>query len=102
MEAVKSAALKAVHESNEIMTRVGAGTPMGDALRRFWMPALLSDELKRDGAPVRLRVMGEDLVSFRDSDGKVNSAVIHSLAMPDSAIPARQDPIRMEQMAQVE
>jgi phenylpropionate dioxygenase-like ring-hydroxylating dioxygenase large terminal subunit len=71
VEAVKSAALKAVHENNEIMTRVGAGTPMGDALRRFWMPALLSDELERDGAPVRLRVMGEDLVSFRDSDGKV-------------------------------
>jgi phthalate 4,5-dioxygenase len=71
MEGVASAALKAVHENNEIMTRVGAGTPMGDALRRFWIPALLSDELKRDGAPARLRIMGEDLVSFRDSDGRV-------------------------------
>jgi phthalate 4,5-dioxygenase len=71
VEAVMSAALKAVHENNEIMTRVGAGTPMGDALRRFWIPALLSDELKRDGAPARLRILGEDLVSFRDSDGRV-------------------------------
>ena len=50
MEAVKSAALNAVHENNEIMTRVGADTPMGNALRRFWMPALVSNELERDGA----------------------------------------------------
>jgi len=71
VEAVKSAALNAVHENNEIMTRVGADTPMGNALRRFWMLALVSNELERDGAPVRLRIMGEDLVSFRDTNGRV-------------------------------
>jgi phthalate 4,5-dioxygenase len=72
VEAAKiSPALNAVHANNEIMTRVGPGTPMGDALRRFWMPALLGSELKPDGAPVRLRLLGEDLVSFRDTDGRI-------------------------------
>ena len=45
---------------------------MGDLMRRYWMPALLSDELGGpDGDPVPLRLLGEDLVAFRDSDGRV-------------------------------
>lgn len=60
-----------VHENNELMTRVGPGTPMGEVLRRFWTPALLTSELESDGAPVRLRIYGEDLVAFRDSNGEV-------------------------------
>lgn len=56
---------------NELLTRVGPGTPMGTLLRRFWMPALVTDEIaEADGTPVRLRIMGEDLVAFRDSDGR--------------------------------
>jgi phthalate 4,5-dioxygenase oxygenase subunit len=66
-----NAAINTLRENNEIMTRVGPGTLMGDALRRFWMPALLCSELKADGAPVRLRMLGEDLVSFRDTNGRV-------------------------------
>jgi len=76
MEAAKnaaavSAALNAVRENGEIITRVGRGTPMGEAMRRFWLPALLSTEVLRDGPPLRLRILGEDLVAFRDTDGQV-------------------------------
>jgi phenylpropionate dioxygenase-like ring-hydroxylating dioxygenase large terminal subunit len=57
---------------NERLTRVGLGTPMGNVFRRYWLPALLSSELaKPDGAPLRLRLLGEDLVAFRDTDGNV-------------------------------
>src|SRR5438445_1493607 len=59
-------------EDNELVTRVGPGTPMGLTLRRYWMPALLSSELPHaDGDPLRVRVLGEDLVAFRDSNGSV-------------------------------
>jgi len=59
-------------EDNELLCRVGKGTPMGELLRRFWLPALLSAELAEpDGHPKRLRIMGEDLLAFRDSRGQV-------------------------------
>lgn len=59
-------------EENDLLVRTGLGTPMGSLLRRFWMPALLSDELPApDCAPVRLRLLGEDLVAFRDTEGRV-------------------------------
>ena len=59
-------------EENERLTRVGAGTPAGELFRRYWLPALLSEELpENDGAPVRVRLLGEDLVAFRDSEGHV-------------------------------
>jgi len=57
---------------NELLTRTGPGTPMGDLFRRFWMPALLSQELPEpDGPPVRVKIIGEDLVAFRDTEGRV-------------------------------
>jgi phthalate 4,5-dioxygenase len=57
-------------EENELICRVGPGTPMGTLLRRFWMPALLSEELPEpDGRPVRVRLLGENLVGFRDTNG---------------------------------
>ena len=47
-------------EQNELLTRTGPGTPMGDVMRRYWMPALLTLELPApDGAPVRVRLLGE-------------------------------------------
>ncbi len=59
-------------EDNEILCRVGKGTPMGELFRRFWLPALLVAELPApDAAPRRLRILGEDLVAFRDSAGRV-------------------------------
>jgi len=60
------------HEENELLTRVGTGTPMGGLMRRYWIPALLSEEIAMpDCAPVRVRLLGEDLVAFRDSHGNV-------------------------------
>src|SRR5215472_16614717 len=57
---------------NETLTRTGPGTAMGALFRRFWVPVLLSRELpEREGPPVRVRLMGEDLIAFRDSEGKV-------------------------------
>lgn len=59
-------------EDNELISRVGPGSPMGDVMRRYWMPALLSSELPHaDSDPVRVRLLGEDLVAFRDTNGKV-------------------------------
>jgi phthalate 4,5-dioxygenase len=59
-------------EDNEILTRVGPGTPMGDLLRRYWIPACLSSEVAEpDGPPVRVRLLCEDLVAFRDTNGHV-------------------------------
>jgi phthalate 4,5-dioxygenase len=57
---------------NEKLTRVGPGTPMGTLMRRYWQPACLSSELPEpDGAPLRLRLLGEDLIAFRDTAGAV-------------------------------
>ena len=56
---------------NAVLTRTGAGTPMGDYFRRFWVPVLLSRELPApDCPPLRVTVMGEDLVAFRDTRGQ--------------------------------
>lgn len=58
-------------EDNHLLTRTGPGTPMGDLFRRYWIPALKSDELAPDGHTIRIRLLGEDLVAFRDTEGKV-------------------------------
>jgi len=59
-------------EDNELLTRIGPATPMGEVMRRYWQPALISSELpERDGPPVRLRLLGEDLIAFRDTNGRV-------------------------------
>ncbi|MCZ4314324.1 Rieske 2Fe-2S domain-containing protein [Comamonadaceae bacterium G21597-S1] len=57
---------------NELLTRTNAGTAMGDMLRRYWTPVLLSRELPEpDCPPKKLKVMGEDLLAFRDTTGRV-------------------------------
>ena len=59
-------------EENELMCRVGAGTPTGDLIRHYWLPAIMSSEvLENDGPPLRVRLLGEDLVAFRDTHGRV-------------------------------
>jgi nitrite reductase/ring-hydroxylating ferredoxin subunit len=58
-------------EENELLTRVGPGTVMGDLMREYWMPFLYSWEVEADGPPLRVRLAGEDLIVFRDSDGKL-------------------------------
>ena len=57
---------------NDLLTRTGPDAAMGQYFRRFWQPAALSEELpEADGPPLRLTVLGEELVAFRDSDGRV-------------------------------
>jgi phthalate 4,5-dioxygenase oxygenase subunit len=59
-------------EHNEMLVRTGPGTPMGELFRRFWLPVLLSEELPApDCTPVRLRILSEDLVAFKDSGNRV-------------------------------
>jgi phthalate 4,5-dioxygenase len=59
-------------EENELLTRVEDEAPMGQAMRRYWLPALLAEDVaKPGGRPVRVRLFGEDLVAFRDSEGKL-------------------------------
>ena len=58
-------------EENAYLTRTGPDTPMGAFMRRFWMPFMLSQEIAEpDGPPVRVRLLGEDLLAFRDSEGR--------------------------------
>ncbi len=74
------------HEDNERLVRVGAGRPAGELFRRYWQPALLSAELpEKDGAPVRVRLLGEDLIAFRDSNGRVG--------LVDAECPHRRAPL---------
>ena len=57
-------------EDNALLCSTRPGTPMGELFRRFWLPALLPSELPTpDSDPIRFRILGEDLVAFRDSNG---------------------------------
>lgn len=59
-------------KENEFLTRTGPGTPMGDLFRRYWLPFHLSAEApETDGAPLRVRLLSENLVLFRDTDGRL-------------------------------
>ncbi len=58
-------------EDNERLVRVGPGTPMGTLMRLHWLPFLRSSDVVPDGQPHRVRLLGEDLVAFRDSAGRV-------------------------------
>ena len=73
-------------EENARLTRVGPGTPMGALMRRYWQPACLSSELpESDGAPLRVRLLGEDLIAFRDTSGAVG--------LVDAYCPHRRAPL---------
>src|SRR5438105_7356794 len=60
------------HEENELISRVGPGTPMGNLMREYWLPAMVSSELPSpDCDPVRVMLLGEKLIAFRDTNGNV-------------------------------
>ncbi len=70
-------------EENDLLCRVEGNAPMGQIYRRHWLPAALSEEVAEpDGDPVRVRLLGEDLVLFRDTDGR--------LGLIDEACPHRR------------
>lgn len=58
-------------EDNEYLTRIGPGTPMGALMRCYWLPVAKSSELEAGGAPVRMRILGENLLGFRTPEGAV-------------------------------
>ena len=59
-------------EDNELLCRVGPGTPMGDLMRQYWIPAVLSSELPNaDSDPMRVTLLGEQLIAFSDTQGQV-------------------------------
>ncbi len=64
-------------EENELLTQVGRGKPAGELLRRYWQPVALSEELPAGGAPVPVRILGEDLVLFRNDKGRPGLLGIH-------------------------
>ena len=72
-------------EDNEALVRVGPGTAMGRLMRLYWIPFLRSRDVERDGQPHRVRLLGEDLVAFRDSSGRVG--------LVDHACPHRGAPM---------
>ena len=57
-------------EQNDLITRIGAGTPCGALMRRYWQPAALVDELDGERPVVPVRLLGQDFVLFRDGQGR--------------------------------
>ena len=72
-------------EDNERLVRVGKGTPLGELFRLYWIPFLPSKDLVKDGQPKRIRLLGEDLVAFRDNEDRVG--------LVDQACPHRGAPL---------
>ena len=59
-------------EQSDLLTQTGPGTIMGDLFRRYWLPALLAEEIALpDGAPVRLQLLSEKMLAFRDTSGQL-------------------------------
>ena len=57
---------------NKLVTEVGPGSPLGEVMRRYWLPACLTEEIaKPDCPPIRVKLLGEELVAFRNSDGRI-------------------------------
>jgi phthalate 4,5-dioxygenase len=64
-------------EENQLLTQTDRGTPAGALLRRYWQPVGLSEELPPGGAPLAVKILGEELVLFRDDQGRVGLLGIH-------------------------
>jgi 5,5'-dehydrodivanillate O-demethylase oxygenase subunit len=64
-------------EENELITRVGPGTPAGEMLRRYWWPVGFTELVKEKGSPTKLRLLGEDFVLFRDGAGQLGLVELH-------------------------
>ena len=64
-------------QENDTLTLVGTGTPMGNLMRRYWVPVGMSWEVEPDGPPQRVQLLGEKLVAFRDTSGRVGLMAEH-------------------------
>jgi phenylpropionate dioxygenase-like ring-hydroxylating dioxygenase large terminal subunit len=65
------------NEENQLLTRTDHGAPAGELLRRYWQPVALASELPIGGAPLAVRILGEDLVLFRDDQERIGLLGIH-------------------------
>src|SRR5215470_4943630 len=64
-------------EENNLLTQTGPGTPCGDVMRRYWQPVALTDELPAGGPPLKVTILGERLVLFRDDQGRPGLLGLH-------------------------
>jgi phthalate 4,5-dioxygenase len=64
-------------EENNLLTQIGPKTPGGELMRRYWQPVALGEELPKDRAPLRVQILGEDLVLFRDDQGRPGLLGLH-------------------------
>src|SRR5207244_2378298 len=64
-------------QENNLLTQTGPLIPCGELMRRYWQPVALSEELPKDGAPLKVRIFGEDLVLFRDDQGRPGLLGLH-------------------------
>ena len=64
-------------EENQLLTQTDPQTPCGELLRRYWQPVALSEELPKDGAPLKVKILGEELVLFRDDQGRLGLIGLH-------------------------
>src|SRR5258706_16177336 len=62
---------------NDLLTRTGPGTPGGDLMRRYWQPVAIAADLPSGGAPLPVRLLSEDLVLFRDDQGRPGLLGLH-------------------------
>lgn len=64
-------------DENNLLTQTARGTPCGELMRRFWQPAALAEELPEGGAPLAVKLFGEELVLFRDDEGRPGLLGLH-------------------------
>src|SRR6201988_400513 len=62
---------------NQLLTQTDRGAPAGDLLRRYWQPVALAEELPVGGAPLAVKILGEDLALFRDDQGRIGLLGTH-------------------------
>ena len=64
-------------EENNLLTQISPGTPCGELLRRYWQPVALTEELPDGGAPVKVKILGEELALFRDDQKRPGLLGLH-------------------------
>ena len=76
-------------QDNELMCRVGPGTPMGEVMRQYWLPVFFPDEFEADGPPLRTRLLCEDLCYLCGKNWAYISSQLLSALLTISAQPTR-------------
>ena len=86
-------------KQNDLLNQTGASSPLGQLMRRYWIPALLSEEILQPDSPqVRVHILGEELVAFRDTNGRIGLLAEHCPPRGTSLFYPRDDdaPAKLE------